>query len=114
MKSINKLNNWQNLLETELNGIIEILKRSYKPERIILYGSASQNRAKEWSDLDLVIIKKTNRRFYDRISEVSSLITHEVPVDILVYTPEEFLSMAKTNYFIRDEVLKRGKTIYES
>lgn len=107
-----KQNTWQRLLNSELKKIVKSLKLKYKPEKIILFGSTSRKNLREWSDLDLVIIKNTNKRFFDRISEVSSLISHQVPVDILVYTPKEFHTMAQTNYFIRDEVLRKGRTIY--
>jgi predicted nucleotidyltransferase len=114
MKKSNEANNWKQLLNQELITIVGNLKKNYKPEKIILFGSISQKKVREWSDLDLVIIKKTNRRFYDRISDVSALIPHQVPVDVLVYTPQEFKQMAEENYFIKDEVLKRGKIIYVS
>lgn len=114
MGQIKRHNNWQELLDSELKKIVTILKQNYKPEKIIIFGSTFSRKTKEWSDLDLVIIKKTNKRFYDRISEISNLITHNVPLDILIYTPDEFSRMAKDNYFIRDEVLKKGKVIYES
>ena len=35
---------------------------------------------------DIAVIKKTNKNFYDRIGEVSDLVPHEIPLDILVYT----------------------------
>ena len=41
------------------------------------------------SDIDLVIIKKTDVLFLDRPFEFASLFDLGVPIDILVYTPEE-------------------------
>lgn len=114
MKKPTETNNWKELLNQELIRIVESLKKNYKPEKIILFGSTNKKKVREWSDLDLVIIKKTSRRFYDRIFDVSGLIPHQVPVDVLVYTPREFKMMAKDNYFIKNEVLKRGKIIYVS
>lgn len=114
MKVSIQQNNWQRLFNLELRKILRSLELKYKPEKIILFGSTLRGDVKEWSDLDLVIIKRTNKRFYDRLSEVASLVTHKVPIDILVYTPTEFKEMVKENYFIRDEVLKKGEVIYES
>lgn len=93
--------------------IVDQLIKNYQPEKLILFGSAATGRTHRWSDIDLVAIKKTNKRFYDRIGEVSALIPHSVPIDILVYTPEEFAAMAKDNYFIKNEVVKKGKIVYE-
>jgi len=44
----------------------------------------------EWSDLDIAIIKQTNKPFYQRLREVALLCRPSVGVDFLVYTPEEF------------------------
>lgn len=101
------------MLDQEIQKIIEQLIQHYQPEKIILFGSAVSGRTSRWSDIDLVAIKKTNKRFYERIGEVSALIPHSVPIDILVYTPEEFRQMAKENYFIKNEVIQKGKVVYE-
>lgn len=98
--------------KSEINKIKQILIDKYKPERIILFGSFASGRVHRFSDVDLVAIKNTDKRFYDRIGEVTALIPHNLPVDILVYTPEEFIQMVN-NYFIKNEVIKKGKILYE-
>lgn len=93
--------------------VVNELVEHYQPEKIILFGSTVSGRTHRWSDIDLVAIKKTDKNFYDRIGEVSALISHETPIDILVYTPEEFECMARENYFIKNEVIGKGKVLYE-
>lgn len=100
-------------MDQAVQGIVSEIIKQYQPEKIILFGSFAHGNTHDWSDVDLVAIKRTDKRFYDRIGEVSSLITHNVPIDILVYTPEEFAAMSQDNYFIRNEVIKKGKVIYE-
>ena len=43
----------------KLNIVLERLQK-YKPEKIILFGSYGTPEADEYSDLDLIIIKKTS------------------------------------------------------
>lgn len=99
-----------------LQQIVNAIVNGYQPERIILFGSSATGRIHEDSDADLAIIKNTDRNFYDRISDVKSLIPHGIPVDALVYTPEEVEKMRKDKYgyFMRDEILGKGKVLYES
>lgn len=99
-----------------LQQIVNAIVNGYQPERIILFGSAVGGNIHEDSDADLAVIKKTNKNFYDRIGEVSGLVPHGIPLDILVYTPEEFEQMRtdKYGYFVRDEILGKGKVLYES
>lgn len=99
-----------------LQQIVNAIVNGYQPERIILFGSAAGSDIHEDSDADLAVIKKTDKNFYDRIGEVSGLVPHGIPLDILVYTPEEFEQMRtdKYGYFVRDEILGKGKVLYES
>lgn len=96
----------------ELKRIGNVLVKKYKPEKVIVFGSCALNKTHKWSDLDIVVVKNTKKRFADRIEEVLGLVNPKEATDFLVYTPSEFNEMAKNNYFIRDEVLKKGKVIY--
>lgn len=67
----------------------------------------------EWSDLDLVIIKETTQRFLDRTKEVIQLLQPRVGIDILVYTPVEFEKLCQERAFVQEEILGKGKILYE-
>ena len=101
------------LLERELNRYLEILIGTYKPEKVILFGSMARGEPSEWSDVDLVIIKETDLPFLDRVKEVMRLLRPRVGVDILVYTPEEFEHLSRERAFVRNEIVSKGKVLYE-
>ena len=101
-------------LTQALDQILLTLKQEYQPEKVILFGSMAQGDVKEWSDLDLAIIKNTSKPFMERLEEVTLLCLVPVGVDFLVYTPAEFSQMLiENNPFIRDEIVSKGKIIYE-
>jgi predicted nucleotidyltransferase len=54
--------------------IVEQIKEGYEPERIILYGSYACGRPTRDSDIDLFIVKETDKRRTDRFVEVKRLI----------------------------------------
>ncbi len=101
------------LLQRELNRILDTLIRAYQPEKVIVFGSFAQDRVGVWSDLDLIVIKETPKRFLDRIGEVVELIDPNVGVDVLVYTPEEFERLCIERPFFREEIIAKGKVLYE-
>ena len=101
------------LLEAELKRYIKQLREEYDPECILLFGSLASGNVEEWSDIDLVIIKETKSRFLERIREVMQLLRPQVGVDVLVYTPEEFARLSKERAFVRQEILEKGKVLYE-
>ena len=85
----------------------------YGPERIILFGSAARGDTDEYSDLDLIVIKKTDKRFVERLVEAGSYIPLDLSVDVFVYTPEEFQSMIEEGNPFIEEALKDGKVLYD-
>ena len=97
----------------KLNLVVERLK-AYKPEKIILFGSYARGEADEYSDLDFVVIKKTAKRFLERLIEVAKRIDSDLgPVDVFVYTPEEFERMIEWGNPFIEQVLKEGVVLYE-
>lgn len=102
------------ILDEELRRIVELIIKEYSPEKIIFFGSLATNTIHEWSDIDLVIIKDTNKRFLDRIEELLFMIYPKVGMNLVVYTPQEFKNMLdRKHYFILEEILKKGKVLYE-
>ena len=108
------MNTRQRQLAEALDKILETLAVEYLPDKIILFGSMVHDHVGEWSDLDLVIVKDTPRPFLQRLREVALLCRPAVGVDFLVYTPREFAQMiADQNPFIVEEILLKGKVVYE-
>ncbi|HUW64595.1 MAG TPA: nucleotidyltransferase domain-containing protein [Spirochaetia bacterium] len=100
-------------LNTELARIIDVLVNNYNPQRIILFGSLASGNVHEWSDIDLIVVKESDKDFYERLKEVGLLVMPEVGADIFVYTPKEFESK-KDSLFFREEVFKKGQVIYDA
>ena len=100
------------ILEKELKRIVDIIVRNYSPEKIILFGSLTKGDIHEWSDIDLIIIKFTEDDPWERAIKVDRFIEHKVPVDILIYTPEEVRQrLAMNDYFVK-EFSEQGKVLY--
>lgn len=76
---------------------------------MILFGSRARGDHHEGSDVDLVLIKKTNRRFTDRIGEVLRLYTGKEPLEPLIYTPQEWKEMLGRDFI--QGILEEGVEI---
>lgn len=100
-------------LNNELNRIVDIIINSYRPQKVILFGSLVTGNIHDFSDIDLIVIKDSDKTFYERLEEVILLTMPNVGADILVYTPQEFESI-QDRLFIQEEVLKKGKVIYDA
>jgi predicted nucleotidyltransferase len=100
-------------LERELARWLPLLIAHERPEKIILFGSYCTGQVKEWSDLDMVIVKETQAPFLDRTRQVLALLKPRVGVDVLVYTPDEFERLSRERAFVRQEIVGKGRVIYE-
>jgi predicted nucleotidyltransferase len=96
-----------------IDSITAQLIEKYQPEKIILFGSAARGDATPGSDVDLLIIKRDTPHYSaDRIMELSRLIERDVPVDFLVYRPEEFENRLKMGDPFIELVMKEGRVLY--
>ena len=101
------------ILDAELAQFLPLLQEYHQPEKVLLFGSLASDQVRDWSDLDLVIIKETDLRFLDRIKEVMLLLRPQIGVDILVYTLDEFEQLCRERPFVRIEIAEKGKVVYE-
>jgi predicted nucleotidyltransferase len=62
-----------------------------------LFGSVAAGTAGPWSDLDVLVVCETDQPFPERPREFFDLSDLGIPVDVLVYTPEEFDRLPLTN-----------------
>lgn len=91
--------------------IIDTFK-SVNPQKIILFGSVAREEADRFSDIDLIIVYRTQKRFLDRLEELYRHWNIDRAVDILAYTPEEYEVLLKESDFVR-EAVEKGRVIYE-
>ena len=99
--------------------VVETIRDEYRPEKIILFGSRIWGEPDADSDLDVLIIKESDKREVERILEVSRLVRrfqqrpYLLPLDILVKTPGELQErLAMGDDFIR-EIVTRGRVVYD-
>jgi len=102
--------------EKEINRIKEQIKEKYTPDKIILFGSSVRGTVTEDSDIDMLIIKDTDKKRNERFREVRALVRdlkRRIPFSPLIYTPVEIEQRLNLGDFFIKEILKEGKVLYE-
>ena len=97
-------------LDKELSRIMKKLKGDDSIKQVLLFGSLARGDLHEGSDIDLIVVKNTDKKFLDRLDEF--YLDASEPLDILIYTPEEFEDM-KERPFIK-KALKEGRILHEA
>lgn len=109
-----KMKQFQNK-KTIIKQIAKKIANKYKPEKIILFGSYAYGRPKKDSDIDLLIIKKTEARHIDRAVKVREIIKEEnrlVAIEPLVYNPQEIRQRLEMEDDFIKNIMKRGVVLY--
>jgi predicted nucleotidyltransferase len=93
---------------------VEAIVRAYHPLRIIVFGSFARGDTHEGSDLDLIVVKETDERFFRRIGRVRDACA-DIAIDVqpLVYTPAELEQMLAGGNSFLETALSEGVVAYE-
>ena len=96
-----------------VRGLLSPLFAQNGVTKAVLFGSFSRETGTRKSDLDLMIVKDTAKRFFDRYEEFDGIhdLIKDRAVDMLIYTPEELQNISHRP-FVR-KILEAGITIYE-
>mgnify|MGYP001381084915 CR=1 FL=1 len=98
----------EQLVEALYNVAREIGEEDENIVTIILFGSLAERRGVPGSDADiLIVLKRDDKPFMDRIAEWSERFSIDFPVDIFPYTENEL-----TNPIVQ-EAVRRGITLFE-
>lgn len=94
--------------------IVRRLVRRAHPRKVVLFGSRARGEAKETSDLDLLVIADSAEPRWKRSAPLyGALRDIHVPMDVLVYTPEEVREWSEVSQAFVTTALREGKVLYE-
>lgn len=99
----------------EVERLVERVVREYRPERVILFGSYASGNPDEDSDVDLLIVKETSERPFERLKRVERIVrdrSRRVPIDVLVLTPGELDRRLAAGDAFLNEVMRRGVVLH--
>jgi len=97
----------------EISRVAQTIVRHYRPDKILLFGSFAYGNPRSDSDIDLLIVKNTRKRIFERIKDVIMMVDSNYPIEPLVYTPREIEKRLSMGDFFMNEITTRGIPLYE-
>lgn len=104
-------------VNTEKALMEEIVRRivaTVHPHKIVLFGSRARGEGRPGSDIDLLVIADSDeprhqrpRRLYGALRDIM------LPMDIVVYTPEEIEEWSQVRQAFVTTAVREGKALYE-
>ena len=100
---------------TQIQNLVNEIAEGYQPEKIYLFGSYANGTANEDSDIDLFIVKETDKRRIERSWDVKEGIKNypQIGLDVFVFTPKELEAGLHDVINIGKEAVKTGRMLYE-
>ncbi len=108
-KKLKESREYAKLLEQSIKIILD--KLSGRVQKISVFGSYARGRRDLFTDLDILIIMKSQKPFLERTKDIYGLLSLPVDADILCYTPEEMEKMKKRAFM--KNILKQEVVLYE-
>lgn len=100
----------EDLLQEIVHRIVEVAN----PEKIVLFGSRGRGGGHARSDLDILVIKQSDEpRFRRPVILYGALSDIMIPMDILVYTPEEVSEWSNVRQAFPTTAIREGRVLYE-
>ena len=100
------------LIRLAVNKLVE----AYDPQAVFIFGSFAWGKPGPGSDLDLlVVVEHSEETLYKRILKgLKSLRGLKIPRDVLVYTRDEFETLAKDRASLCYKIKHEGIKAYEA
>jgi len=102
-------------MDKKIQEVADKIVRDFQPEKIILFGSWAWGEPHKDSDVDLFIVKESDKGKLDRERELRrKLFDYDFPpMDLLVYTPEELKKRLGIKDIFINLIINKGKVLYE-
>jgi len=96
----------------DIQRVSDRIAREFGPERIVLFGSHAQGTAGADSDIDLLVVMPFQGNGARMAAAIVERVQPEIPVELLVRTPEQVEQRLAWNDFFLQEVIDKGVTLY--
>ena len=75
----------------QISEMARLIAEKFQPDRIILFGSHARGEADFDSDVDLLVLMNVSGSRREMANQIDLALTdRELPVDVIVMTPEQF------------------------
>ena len=100
--------------EVILREVVSRIRRTVRPDRIVLFGSRATGRARRDSDYDILVVRESRVPRYRRSRAIYAALA-DVPaeVEVVVYTPREIREWRDVPKAFVTAALREGKVLYE-
>ena len=95
-----------------IDRVVDTILEHCNPDLIFLFGSTAKGTAKYGSDIDILVVMDTDEKPMKRGMDILETIDVDATVDLIVMTPEEFMTNRADPRSFTNHILSSGRPIY--
>ena len=99
------------ITKKQISKMVSDIVQKCSPEKVILFGSHAYGTPTDDSDVDLFVVANMAEVGAERIRTVRRAIEENVPIDVVVRTPEEVERALRGRDWFVQEIVKKGKVM---
>ena len=107
------INKRERIPQAAIDDVVRQIAEKFKPNKIILFGSYAYGKPTQISDVDLLVVMKTDLKESQQEIHILTNIRYHFGLDLLVKTPESLQRRIELGDSFLKEIMQRGKVIYE-
>ena len=102
-----------NSMKKYIQQMVKRIATQFQPDKIILFGSHACGKARQDSDVDLLVVMPVSGSRREKAIEIAVSL-HDIPVakDVIVVRPEDFEWRSKIVGTIERPAAREGKLLY--
>jgi uncharacterized protein len=101
-------------INAKIKDLCRQIVENFQPEKVILFGSYAYGKPNADSDVDLLVVMPLKEKDTKKAIEILTRLKTTLPTDLLVRTPEQVRERIEMGDFFMQEIVERGKVLYEA
>ena len=98
----------------DIRNVVQKIVQSFRPERVVLFGSFARQTAGHDSDVDLLVVVPHEGSAAKCAAEIRQAVDFGFPCDLLVRSPQKVAERLRMGDPFIKEIFANGKILYES
>jgi predicted nucleotidyltransferase len=98
----------------QIYALAQEIARKFHPQRIVLFGSYAYGTPTRDSDVDLLVVMRTQLRPVEQATAIRGAVDVPFPMDLLVRTPKQLEQRLHLGDSFVKDILSRGTVLYEA
>lgn len=105
---------FRRVTKRQIQWAVDRLVESLQPEKIILFGSYGYGKPNRDSDVDILVIMESEKRWAVRTADAYRAVHGKTfPMDLIVRTPQEIAARLEIGDGFIKAIIERGRILYE-